>query len=128
MILYIFSRAGSMKRIPSPLSAWPLLLVLLLESPCAVGLIGGVGRTSSASIPSALFTDIDGTIVHYRQGFLKHGVTVLREDSAAGVGVLRDNNTKQIRTCRLVPSSTMGSGYISFKWVSSSMCIRLRVS
>jgi hypothetical protein len=74
---------------------------------------GGLAEPTLSSMPGVLFSDIDGTIVHYKE-FVQHGVTVIQENTRDGVGIVRDS-AGEIRTCRLVPSSTMGYGYISFR-------------
>ncbi len=74
---------------------------------------GGVAGGPPPPTPRVLFSDIDGTLVHYKD-FVQHGVEVIQEDAKNGIGVLRKSNG-EIRTCRLVPSSTMGYGYISFR-------------
>ena len=73
-----------------------------------------ISTESTVDTPRALFSDLDGTLLHYPKHFTKHNVEVLAEDETGHVGLVRRDG--QMRTCRLFPSSTMGQGYMSFRY------------
>ena len=60
----------------------------------------------------AIFSDIDGTLVHYARDFEKHGVTLLEADEVACTATVQGPTGEQ-RRCRLIPSSTMGPACVS---------------
>jgi hydroxymethylpyrimidine pyrophosphatase-like HAD family hydrolase len=70
---------------------------------------------SAARAPvRAVFSDLDGTLVHFSQWFGKHGVRVI--DGSVGGDPTRavvENDTGERRACRVLPESTMGPGYVS---------------
>ena len=66
----------------------------------------------------AIFSDLDGTLVHFPAWFNEHGSRVLSSDEAAKTAVVESPEGER-RDCRLLPSSTMGPGLVSEKTVSS---------
>jgi len=65
----------------------------------------------------AIFSDLDGTIVHFPKWFEAHGVTMpVRQPEASRCEVLRASDGAA-RPCRLLPESTMGDGVVSDRTV-----------
>lgn len=67
----------------------------------------------------AIFSDLDGTLVHFEQWFAKHGVRVI--DAASGADSTRgvvENDTGERRECRVLPKATMGPGFVSDRTIS----------
>jgi len=60
----------------------------------------------------AIFSDLDGTIVHFPAWFEEHGSKIVSRDPEAKHAVARSPSGEE-RTCRLLPSSTMGDGLVS---------------
>jgi len=58
-----------------------------------------------------IFSDLDGTLCHFDRDTCKHGVTVT--DDQGGATALARNSEGEQRTCRLLPTSTMGNGVVS---------------
>ena len=64
----------------------------------------------------AIFSDLDGTLVHFPAWFEEHGSTIVSRNPEARRGVVRSPDGEQ-RECRLLPSSTMGDGCVSERTV-----------
>jgi len=67
----------------------------------------------------AIFSDLDGTLVHFSQWFERHGVRIVTpadETLAAPKAVVADPAGEE-RICRVLPKSTMGLGYVSERTV-----------
>ena len=64
----------------------------------------------------AVFSDLDGTLVHFPKWFEEHGSKIVRRDPAAGTATVRSPDGQE-RACRLLPSSTMGDGLVSERTV-----------
>ena len=64
----------------------------------------------------AIFSDLDGTLVHFPAWFEEHGSTLVSRNPEARRGVVRSPDGEQ-RECRLLPSSTMGDGCVSERTV-----------
>ena len=60
----------------------------------------------------AIFSDLDGTLVHFSKWFEEHGTRIVSMDEASGRAVV-ESPTGERRDCRLLPSSTMGPGLVS---------------
>lgn len=60
----------------------------------------------------AIFSDLDGTLVHFPAWFEKHGSKIISRDEGAKRAVC-ESPTGETRDCRLLPSSTMGDGLVS---------------
>ncbi|KAL1528441.1 hypothetical protein AB1Y20_009788 [Prymnesium parvum] len=60
----------------------------------------------------AIFSDLDGTIVHFRAWFEPHGARIVQRDGKAQRAVVQSPDGA-LRDCRLLPSSTMGDGVVS---------------
>ena len=65
----------------------------------------------------AIFSDLDGTLVHFPAWFEEHGSKVVSSDAATGTAVV-EGPTGDRRDCRVLPSSTMGPGMVSERTVS----------
>jgi hypothetical protein len=97
-------------------------LVLVLGILAIAGRCEGIGTRywygrESYRGTTAVFSDIDGTLVHYpggRSGFAKSGVEVVEEDDERMRSVLKGTNG-ELRECKMCPSSTMGNGHISLR-------------
>lgn len=91
------------------LAAWLLLLV---------SLSGSRALSSSSTSASAnrrlraVFSDVDGTLVHYAKDFEKHGVRLVSSDEETLTAVV-EGPTGDRRDCRLLPSLTMGPACVS---------------
>ena len=64
----------------------------------------------------AVFSDLDGTLVHFPAWFEAHGSKIVRRDPTAGTATVRSPDGQE-RACRLLPSSTMGDGLVSERTV-----------
>jgi hypothetical protein len=64
--------------------------------------------------PRAVFSDLDGTLLHYAKHFTAHGVTVTKEDQVGRVGIVK-NEDGEVRLCRLFQSSALGNGFMSYR-------------
>lgn len=100
------------------------LLLALVE------LVDGGGRRywsgREVSGQRVVFSDIDGTIVHYKggsHGFANAGIEVVEEDTHKMRSVLK-RPKGDTRECILVPSSTMGNGHISTRCVHHELSWR----
>ena len=60
----------------------------------------------------AIFSDLDGTIVHFPKWFEAHGTKVVSRDLERKRAVV-ESPSGETRECRLLPSSTMGDGFVS---------------
>jgi phosphoserine phosphatase len=60
----------------------------------------------------AIFSDLDGTIVHFPAWFEEHGSKIVSADRPARRAVVESRSGER-RECRLLPSSTMGDGLVS---------------
>jgi len=94
---------------------WALLPILMATSPKSRG--GAVAHALLSRPPQspplrAIFSDIDGTLVHYAKDFTKHGIRLLSSDETALTAIVENENGDR-RKCRLLPSSTMGPACIS---------------
>ena len=67
-----------------------------------------------AVVPKAVFSDLDGTLLHYPKHFTLHGVTITKEDPVAQVGIVRNKDGEE-RICRLFRSSALGNGFMSYR-------------
>mmetsp|Transcript_33085 Transcript_33085/g.104025 ORF Transcript_33085/g.104025 Transcript_33085/m.104025 type:complete len:333 (+) Transcript_33085:68-1066(+) len=64
----------------------------------------------------AVFSDLDGTLVHFPSWFEEHGAKIVSRDAEAKRCVV-ESATGERRECRLLPSSTMGDGVVSERTV-----------
>lgn len=80
--------------------------------------------------PAALrviFSDLDGTLVHFPQWFNKHGVSVVAEcDGGDPTRAVVETATGERRACRVLPKSTMGPGFVSDRTVDLVDRLRAR--
>lgn len=60
----------------------------------------------------AIFSDLDGTIVHFPKWFETHGTRIVSRDDDLKTAVVESPSGER-RECRLLPSSTMGDGFVS---------------
>lgn len=60
----------------------------------------------------AVFSDLDGTLVHFSKWFEEHGTRIVEMDEGRNYAVV-ENAAGERRACRLLPSSTMGPGLVS---------------
>ena len=65
--------------------------------------------------PRGVFSDLDGTLLHYPTHFTSHGVIVVKEDPVGQVGIVRDKDG-EARLCRLFRSSALGNGFMSYRY------------
>lgn len=86
--------------------------------------------TSSAMAPAptcprvdVLFSDLDGTLVHYPKDFAAYA-EIVSEDDGAGVATIRYSATGATRECVVLTSLTGGKSYISRETVA--LVARLR--
>lgn len=73
----------------------------------------------------AVFTDLDGTLVHYPAELSAYS-TVVAEDAAAGTATLEYTATGARVPCRVLPSLTGGVSYISLRTLA--LAARLRAA
>ncbi|KAG8470245.1 hypothetical protein KFE25_008666 [Diacronema lutheri] len=80
-----------------------------------------------------VFSDLDGTLVHFEPWFAKHGVRVVDRESAAdgesardGFRAVVESGAGERRACRVLPPSTMGPGYVSDETVRLVDALRWR--
>ena len=64
----------------------------------------------------AIFSDIDGTLVHYASDFERFGVKLVESDEAKLTAVVEGPNGDR-RKCRLLPSLTMGPACVSLRTI-----------
>ena len=87
--------------------------------PTASGGSAAAAFSSAAAVRPplrAIMSDIDGTLVHYEKDFARHGVRIVSCDEAAQTATV-EGPDGDVRTCRLLPSSTMGPAVISDRTV-----------
>ena len=77
--------------------------------------------TTSTTIHSsmrvkAVFSDLDGTLVHFPAWFEEYGSKIVRRDPDKQTATVRSPDGEE-RACRLLPSSTMGDGLVSERTV-----------
>lgn len=63
-----------------------------------------------------LFSDLDGTLVHYPKDFNEYA-TIIKEDEAANTATIRYTATGETRDCVILTSMTGGKSYISVETV-----------
>jgi len=67
----------------------------------------------------AIFSDLDGTIVHFPKWFREYGIDLTdRRPEANRAEVLRKSDGER-RGCHLLPESTMGDGIVSDRTVAA---------
>ena len=64
----------------------------------------------------AVFSDLDGTLVHFPAWFEEYGSKIVRRDPDKQTATVRSPDGEE-RACRLLPSSTMGDGLVSERTV-----------
>ena len=89
------------------------ILALLLG--LAASIMGDAVPNGEARRLKAVFTDLDGTLVHFPAWFEQHGTRIVENDKKRAV-VEAPNGEK--RVCRVLPSSTMGPGMVSERTVA----------
>jgi hydroxymethylpyrimidine pyrophosphatase-like HAD family hydrolase len=60
----------------------------------------------------AVFSDLDGTLVHYEKDFQQHGVKVISRNPRRHTAIVESPSGAR-RVCRLLPSKTMGDAFVS---------------
>lgn len=65
----------------------------------------------------AIFSDLDGTIVHFPAWFEEHGSKIVSYDPDDKTKGVVESPSGEQRDCRVLPSSTMGPGMVSLKTV-----------
>eukprot|EP00966_Prymnesium_polylepis_P305359 7056403-Prymnesium_polylepis.1 len=75
-------------------------------------LAGAVAYAPPPARLRAIFSDIDGTLVHYANSFEAHGVRIVSSNEQAKSAVVVSAGGER-RDCRLVQSSTMGLSVVS---------------
>mmetsp|Transcript_37547 Transcript_37547/g.62167 ORF Transcript_37547/g.62167 Transcript_37547/m.62167 type:complete len:335 (-) Transcript_37547:308-1312(-) len=78
-------------------------------------------KFSACTMPSppsirAIFSDLDGTLVHFPVWFEQHGVQVISRDPEQSRIVVRSSRGEE-RACRLLPATTMYDGIVSERTV-----------
>ena len=101
---------------PSLSAAAPLLLFATMSA---------ADLQRPASRVRAIFSDLDGTIVHFPAWFEEHGIKIVSRDAQAKRAVV-ESPTGEQRVCRLLPSSTMGDGLVSERTVELIAELRAR--
>ena len=71
----------------------------------------------------AIFSDLDGTIVHFPAWFEQHGTKIVSRDLEAKRAVV-ESPSGETRECRLLPSSTMGDGFVSERTIELVAALR----
>tara|TARA_B100000795_G_C22779568_1_gene431608 strand:+ start:1115 stop:1690 length:576 start_codon:yes stop_codon:yes gene_type:complete len=94
----------------SPLAARRRRMLAWLTSAATSTTHGSMGGVK------AVFSDLDGTLVHFPAWFEAHGSKIVLRDPAAGTATVRSPDGQE-RACRLLPSSTMGDGLVSERTV-----------
>uniref|UniRef100_A0A7S4BQQ5 Sucrose phosphatase-like domain-containing protein n=1 Tax=Chrysotila carterae TaxID=13221 RepID=A0A7S4BQQ5_CHRCT len=64
----------------------------------------------------AIFSDLDGTLIHFPIWFEKHGVSMSDADHEKHSAIVT-NAQGESRRCRLLPKTTMGDGVVSDRTV-----------
>lgn len=80
------------------------------------------GRSSRVRV---IFSDLDGTLVHFERHFRAHGARLEAVDAAAGTATFVGREGER-RSCRLLPTSTMGPGVMSDRTAGLIAAIRAR--
>eukprot|EP00928_Gymnodinium_smaydae_P037362 TRINITY_DN25951_c0_g3_i1.p1 TRINITY_DN25951_c0_g3~~TRINITY_DN25951_c0_g3_i1.p1 ORF type:complete len:323 (-),score=58.29 TRINITY_DN25951_c0_g3_i1:216-1184(-) len=80
-------------------------------------------EASSPPRVRAIFSDLDGTIVHFPKWFEAHGTKVISRDLEAKRAVVQ-SPSGETRECRLLPSSTMGDGFVSERTIELVKALR----
>ena len=80
-------------------------------------------ESSSPPRVKAIFSDLDGTIVHFPRWFEAHGTKVISRDLELKRAVVQ-SPTGETRECRLLPSSTMGDGFVSERTIELVKALR----
>lgn len=65
----------------------------------------------------AIFSDLDGTLVHFPAWFEEYGSTITSRDPDGKTAIVRSPSGEE-RVCRLLPSSTMGDGLVSERTIA----------
>ena len=73
-------------------------------------------RRTSRHRLRAIFSDLDGTLVHFPAWFEEHGTRIISMDAPSRSAVLESPSGER-RACRVLPSSTMGPGMVSERTV-----------
>ena len=71
-----------------------------------------MAAAESAPRLKAIFSDLDGTVVHFPKWFEAHGTRIVSRDVVKKTAVVESPSGER-RDCRLLPSSTMGDGFVS---------------
>lgn len=94
---------------------------------------GGVPAPPGARRPlRAVFSDLDGTLVHFSSWFEAHGVRLVEGAQGSGnegedpLRATVENDEGERRACRVLPRSTMGLGYVSDRTVELVADLRER--
>ena len=85
-------------------------------------------RAMATTVPPApklraIFSDLDGTIVHFPAWFEQHGTKIVSRDLEAKRAVV-ESPSGETRECRLLPSSTMGDGFVSERTIELVAALR----
>ncbi|KAJ1619113.1 hypothetical protein T492DRAFT_1088238 [Pavlovales sp. CCMP2436] len=88
----------------------------------------GAGEMSGRAQPlRAVYSDLDGTLVHFSQWFERHGVRVLLgEDGDNSTRAIVENEAGERRECHVLPEATMGPGFVSLRTVELVAKLRAR--
>ena len=108
--------AASPRRVCDPHNANKNATTSLLV---ALALVATAMADGSSGRPrlKAIFSDLDGTIVHFPAWFEEHGSRIVSKDEATKHAIC-ESADGQRRDCRLLPSSTMGDGLVSERTVT----------
>ena len=79
--------------------------------------------SSSAPRLRAIFSDLDGTLVHFPAWFEEHGTRIISPDVSSERATV-ESPAGERRECRVLPSSTMGPGLVSER--SAELVAQLR--
>jgi hypothetical protein len=75
------------------------------------------GRKQSVStVPRAVFSDLDGTLLHYAKRLTFQGkcANITIADQVGRLGIVK-NEDGEARLCRLFQSSALGNGFMSYR-------------
>jgi hydroxymethylpyrimidine pyrophosphatase-like HAD family hydrolase len=81
------------------------------------------GAASGENAVHCLFSDLDGTLVHYPKDFIDYAAIIF-EDSTTGRAIIRYNTSDDERECVILSSMTGGKAYMSVRTVQ--LIARLR--